>query len=203
IYLAWQVVPLSGIPYLFIFILSFTGLFQSFTIIDSYFQSEVKSKYIMQVQIVGNIISAAIKLILIFWLSAELIYFIYAYVFDVLILSLGYLMVYRKQGLHLSTWKFDRVLAKKLLGLSWPLIISGIMVSVYMKIDVLMLKEILGGKGAAEAGGYATVVMFSEALNFVPVVIVSSLFPAILNARRDDAIRYKKRLGDLFDLMVW
>ncbi|RZL45984.1 MAG: flippase, partial [Pedobacter sp.] len=203
IFLFWLSFPLTDIPYLFILVLSFSGVFQSLTIIDSYFQSEVKSKYIMQVQIVGNIVSAIIKLALVFVFSAELVYFIYAYVFDILLLSVGYLIVYRNQGLNILAWKFDKELAKKLLQLSWPLIISGIMVSVYMKIDVIMLKEILGEKGASASGAYATVVMFSEALNFVPVVIVSSLFPAILNARRDDPERYKKRLQNLFDLMIW
>jgi O-antigen/teichoic acid export membrane protein len=203
IYGAWLLFPLANISYAFILILSFTGIFQSLTIIDSYFQSQVKSKYIMQVQIVVNILSAIIKLCLIFIFSAELIYFIYAYVLDVLLISFGYLIVYKNQGLNVLNWKFDKILAKKLLYLSWPLIISGIMVSVYMKIDVIMLKEILGEKGAAASGSYATVVMFSEALNFVPVVIVSSLFPAILNARRDDVERYQKRLQNLFDLMVW
>jgi O-antigen/teichoic acid export membrane protein len=203
IYVFWLYFPLSDIPYLFIFILSFSGIFQSLTIIDSYFQSEVKSKYIMQVQIVGNIVSAIIKLTLIYAFSAELIYFIYAYLFDILLLSLGYLIVYKNQGLSIFKWNFDKELAKKLLHLSWPLIISGIMVSVYMKIDVIMLKQILGEGGNAASGAYATVVMFSEALNFVPVVIVSSLFPAILNAKRDSPERYQKRLQNLFDLMVW
>lgn len=203
IYVAWLFFPLSDIPYLFILILSFGGVFQSLTIIDAYFQSEVKSKYIMQVQIVGNLLSAIIKLLLIFYFKAALIYFIYAYVFDILLVSIGYLIVYKNQGLSFFAWNFDKVLAKKLLSLSWPLIISGIMVSVYMKIDMIMLNEILGNAGAAASGAYATVVMFSEALNFVPVVIVSSLFPAILNARRDDPDRYKKRLQNLFDLMVW
>ncbi len=203
IYIFWLFFPLSDIPYLFIFILSFSGIFQSLTIIDSFFQSEVKSKYIMQVQIVGNIVSAIIKLTLIFVFSADLQYFIFAYIFDILILSLGYLIVYNNQGLSLFEWNFDKDLAKKLLHLSWPLIISGIMVSVYMKIDVIMLKEILGENGNAASGSYATVVMFSEALNFVPVVIVSSLFPAILNAKRDNPERYQKRLQNLFDLMVW
>lgn len=203
IYIVWLFFPLSDIPYLFILILSFGGVFQSLTIIDAYFQSEVKSKYIMQVQIVGNIVSAIIKLFLIFYFRAALIYFIYAYVFDILLVSVGYLIVYKNQGLSFFTWNFDQTLAKKLLSLSWPLIVSGIMVSVYMKIDMIMLKEILGDAGVAASGAYDTVVIFSEALNFVPVVIVSSLFPAILNARRDDPERYKKRLQNLFDLMVW
>ena len=83
----------------------------------------------MQVQIIGNVVSAVIKLSLIFLFSAELIYFIYAYVFDILLISLGYLIVYKNQELNIFNWNFDKKLAKKLLGLSWPLIISGIMVS--------------------------------------------------------------------------
>jgi O-antigen/teichoic acid export membrane protein len=202
IYLAWEIYPLSGIPFSYILALSFTGLFQSFTVVDSYFQSEVKSKYIMQVQIVGNLTSAMIKGVLILS-KAPLEYFIYAVLVDVALLSFGYFMVYQREGRSMLNWSYDGGMAKRLLHFSWPLIISGIMVSLYMKIDQLMLKEILGDKGLDEAGAYATVVNLSEALNFVPLVIVSSLFPAILNARRDDPIRYKKRLQNLYDLMVW
>lgn len=201
IFVAWQLFPLSDVPYYFIFVLSFTGLFQSLTVVDSYFQSEVKSKYIMQVQIVGNLISAAVKITLI-QLAAPLLYFVYAAVFDILLLSIGYWLMYQRKGRSVFNWSYDKALAKKLLNLSWPLIISGLMVSIYMKIDAIMLKELLPN-GASEAGAYATVVMFSEALNFVPVAIVTSLFPAILNARRDDQARYQKRLQNLFDLMVW
>ncbi len=204
IFISWQVFPLSDIKYAFILILSFTGLFQSFTVVDAYFQSEVQSKYIMQVQIIGNIISALIKFSLVFVFKVELIYFVYAYSFDILLLSLGYILMYNRKGRNIFNWNYDKELAKKLLQLSWPLIISGIMVSIYMKIDTIMLKEILGDDiGTKASGSYATVVMFSEALNFIPVVIVSSLFPAILNAKRDDPQRYQKRLQNLFDLMVW
>lgn len=203
IYIAWQFFPLSNVPYLLVFILSFTGLFQSLTVIDSYFQSEVQSKYIMQVQIGGNVISAIVKLALVMG-NAQLIWFFYASIFDILLLSIGYLFMYQRKNRSVFNWKYDKELAKKLFSLSWPLIISGIMVSVYMKIDTIMLKEILGGKKGTEASGaYSTVVMFSEALNFVPIAIVTSLFPAILNARRDDPVRYQKRLQNLFDLMVW
>ena len=202
IFLAWQLFPLTEIPYQIILILSFTGVLQSLTVVDSFFQSEVQSKYIMQVQIIGNLISAALKFILI-QNNASLIYFVYALLFDVFILSLGYFFMYQRKGRNILNWEFDKKLAARLLNLSWPLIISGIMVSVYMKIDSIMLKEILGKAGTSAAGAYDTVVRFSEALNFVPVAIVTSLFPAILNARRDDPIRYRKRLQNLYDLMVW
>lgn len=202
IYIAWQIYPLAGIKFAFIFLLSFIGIFQSFTIIDSFFQSEVKSKYIMQVQIIGNLLSAGIKGILIFTHSSITLFF-FAFLLDTLLLSAGYIITYSKNGGNIFHWRYESQLAKKLLSLSWPLIISGIMVSIYMRIDQIMLKQMLGERGIAEAGAYNTVVMFSEALNFVPVAILSSLFPAILNAKRDDSVRYQKRLQNLYDLMVW
>ncbi|WP_316832349.1 flippase [Pedobacter aquatilis] len=202
IYISWSIYPLEGIKFGYIFLLSFMGIFQSFTVIDSYFQSEVKSKYIMQVQIIGNLVSAAIKVCLILTHS-NLTLFFFAYLFDTVLLSIGYVISYNQKGRSILAWTCDWKLSKKLLSLSWPLIVSGIMVSIYMRVDQIMLKQILGEHGIAEAGAYNTVVMFSEALNFVPIAIVSSLFPAILNARRDDKERYQKRLQNLYDLMVW
>ena len=43
----------------------------------------------------------------------------------------------------------------------------------------------------------------SESWYFIPVAIVTSVFPAIMNAKRDDSERYKKRLQNMYDLMVW
>ena len=199
IWLAYQVYPAKGTPYNYLFIFSFIGIIQAFTVIESYFQSEVQSKYIMQVQIAGNLISAAIKLALIFT-RMPLIWFVYAYVLDYALISAGDYFTYQRKGRNVFSWGYNRALAQKLLTYSWPLIISGIMVALYMKIDVIMLQNI---SGIREAGAYATVAQLSEAWNFVPVVIVTSLFPAILNARRDEPERYNKRIQHMYDLMVY
>jgi O-antigen/teichoic acid export membrane protein len=199
IYTAYLIYPAKGTPYSYILIFSTIGIIQAFTVIDAYFQSQVQSKYIMQVQIAGNLISASIKLLLIYT-KQPLIYFIYAYTFDFLLISIGYYFTYQRKQRSVFKWSFNYKLAVKLLKYSWPLIISGIMVSLYMKIDAIMLQNIAGVK---EAGAYATVAQFSEAWNFIPAVIVTSLFPAILNAKRDDVARYKKRIQHLYDLMVY
>jgi len=199
IYLAYFIYPAKGTPYNYVFILSFIGIVQAFTVIDAYFQSQVQSKYIMQVQITGNLVSAAIKLLLI-WFRMPLPYFVYAYTFDFILISAGYFFTYQRKQRSMFNWSFDIQLANKLLKYSWPLIISGIMVTLYMKIDQLMLQNM---KGVRESGAYATVANLSEAWNFIPTVIVTSLFPAILNARRDDLNRYKMRIQHLYDLMVY
>lgn len=199
IWIAYQIYPAKGTPYNYLLIFSTIGIIQAFNVIDSYFQSEVQSKYIMQVQVSGNLISAIIKLALIYY-KMPLLYFVYAYAFDFLLLSVGYYFTYQRKGRSIFNWSFNSKLAKTLLSHSWPLIISGIMVSLYMKIDLIMIQNITGLK---EAGAYATVAQLSEAWNFIPSIIVTSLFPAILNARRDDPVRYKKRIQNLYDLMVY
>jgi hypothetical protein len=47
----------------------------------------------------------------------------------------------------------------------------------------IMIQNIIGVK---EAGAYATVALLKRGLELCTLVIVTSLFPAILNARRDD-----------------
>ncbi|MDO3642117.1 flippase [Mucilaginibacter sp. L3T2-6] len=199
IYLAYLVYPAKATPYHFVLILSTIGVIQAFNVIDSYFQSQVQSKYIMQVQIAGNLVSAAIKMLLIY-LKMPLVWFVYAYTADFALLSIGYFYTYQRKQRSVFNWSFNGKLAAKLLKYSWPLIISGIMVSLYMKIDALMVQNISGPK---EAGAYATVANLSEVWNFIPSVIVTTLFPAILNARRDDIGRYNKRIQNLYDLMVY
>src|ERR1700761_6064449 len=78
IYLAYLAYPAKATPYHFVLILSTIGIIQAFNVIDSYFQSQVQSKYIMQVQIAGNLVSAAIKMVLIY-LKMPVIWFVYAY----------------------------------------------------------------------------------------------------------------------------
>ncbi|WP_295800389.1 flippase [Mucilaginibacter sp.] len=199
IYFAYTIYPAKGTPYHYVLIFSAIGIIQAFNVIDSYFQSQVQSKYIMQVQITGNLVSAAVKLLLIH-LQMPLIWFVYAYTFDFLLLSIGYYFTYQRKQRSVYNWTFNFELSKKLLKYSWPLIISGIMVALYMKIDLLMVQNISGAK---EAGAYATVANLSEVWNFIPAVIVTTLFPAILNAKRDDPGRYKKRIQNLYDLMVY
>lgn len=199
IWLAYQIKGAEGTPYSYVLIFSAFGVVQAFNVIDSYFQSQVKSKYIMQVQVIGNLISAFIKVALIYT-KMPLIWFVYAYAVDFLLLAIGYYFMYQRKGRNMFSWAYNNKLAKRLLKYSWPLMMSGIMVSLYMKIDQLMVQDICG---VDEAGAYNTVSSLSEAWNFIPIVIVSSLFPAILNARRDDINRYKKRLQHLYNLMVY
>jgi len=176
---------------------SSAALFKSFNIIDSYFQSQVASKYVVHVQNVCLVLSTGVKIALIYN-HAPVLYFAGALVFDSAILALGLLFIYKRKQLHLHTWTFNWVRAKSLIQQSWPLILTAVMISIYMKIDQVMLKS----AGSKIVGIYSAAARISESWYFIPVAIVTSVFPAIIHARKTDIERYHKRLQNLYDLLV-
>jgi O-antigen/teichoic acid export membrane protein len=115
LWLAYQVYPAKDTPFNYILILSVVGIVQAFNVIDSYFQSQVQSKYIMQVQVIGNLASAGIKLLLIYF-KMPLSAFVLAYALDFVLLAIGYCLTYQRKGRSLFNWAYNGKLAKKLLS---------------------------------------------------------------------------------------
>ncbi|WP_199141283.1 flippase [Pedobacter sp. ASV12] len=183
---------------LLVALLTLTSLLKSFNVIDSYFQSQVQSKYVVHVQNICLVISAVIKVLVVSY-GLPLVYIVMAYVFDAFILAVGLIFIYKNKGLSIFNWTFNKARATELLHQSFPLILSAVMVSVYMKIDALMLKQV----SSKAVGIYSAAASLSEAWFFIPTAIITSVFPAIINARKTDLLRYEKRLGNLYDLLVY
>ena len=184
---------------LFIFIIAAGLIFQSFEVVEFYFQSQVLAKIVSICKVIQLALSSIIKIYLVFT-EAELLWFVLVTVFDALSLAIGYFTAYKTLK-NTSFYKhFDFSIAKYLLKDSWPLILSGIVVMIYMRIDQVMIKEMLG---VYEVGIYSAAIRLSEAFYFIPVMISASLFPAILNAKKQSHKLYKKRLQRLYTFMVW
>ncbi|WP_420322304.1 flippase [Flagellimonas sp.] len=181
-----------------ILILGLLTFVNSFAVITTYFNSIVKSKFYAIPGLLGLAFSSLIKVFLILE-GYPLIYFVYVLAFDVIFLTIGQIWFYRKLGHSISDWSFSWSVAKSLLKDAWPLILSGIIVSIYMKIDQVMIKEFMDN---ADVGYYSAAVRLSEAWYFIPTIICSSLFPAIINAKIISREMYMARLQKLYNLMV-
>jgi len=145
-------------------------------------------------------ISAAIIKLLLISLGAGLICFAAVMVIESVILAIGLVTAYIKQKLSIFNWKIKFDLAKRLLRDSWPLILSGVAISIYMRIDQVMIKNMLDAKAV---GNYAVAVRLSEVWYFIPMAITSSVFPAIINAKKVSEKLYYSRLQKLYDLITW
>jgi len=185
-------------PLSYVLIVACSSVIQSVNIIDSFFQSKVQGKQIMYVQVAGNILSALVKLIFVV-LKLPLIWFIWSLLLDAAILAAGYFITYQKQDQSVRQWQYNKRITGYLLKHSWPLAFSAILVTIYMKIDQVMIPMYAE---ASQLGIYMTAASLSENWYFIPVAIVTSVFPAIMHARNTDTVRYYKRLQNLYDLMV-
>lgn len=175
-----------------------TYLFKIFSVFDLYFQSMVKSKYIVISNLIALVTVAIIKVVLIL-INAELIYFIYAVILEVCIASMFYVYFYIKNIGGFNGWFIDLRYVKVILLKSWPIMISAFLISVYMQIDVIMIKNMLGNN---EAGLYAAAIKITTLFYVIPIVITSSVYPAILKAKKIDEKLYYKRFEKLFDFSV-
>ena len=184
---------------LLIFIIVSATFIQSFQVIEFYFEAEVKAKYIAYSNIITLFISSIIKIIFILT-QKPLIYFAFITMIDALILSFSLLYYYSYNHLSVKRWSIDFTLAKKLLTDSWPLILSGIVISIYMKTDQIMINQML----SSEANGYyAVAAKLSTSWYFIPIVISNSLFPAIISAKEESKELYLTRLQQLYTFLAW
>lgn len=178
---------------------SLVYIFSAFGIIDVYFQSQVLSKYPALVTIIAGLISAVLKLVAIA-LGAGIIWLTAIYVLESAVTAAGLWLVFTHTGSRLRDWNFDRRLALKMLGDAWPLMFSAVAWSIYMKIDQVMIKNMISNESA---GIYAVAAKLSEFWYFIPSSICASVFPAIINAKKVSQTSYEKRLASLYGLMFY
>ena len=53
---------------------------------------------------------------------------------------------YSRASRDLSSWRFDMEVARRLVRQGLPLLLSGVAITIYMKIDLIMLGQMLGDK---------------------------------------------------------
>lgn len=171
-------------------IIALSLIFQIFDGINLWFQSQVQSKYVVYAKNGAYILANAIKILLI-QAKAPLIFFAVITLGEVVFSALGLVIVYRLTGHLFKTWKFNFPLARDLLKESWPNILTGFSIAIYMRVDQLMLGSMIGDEAV---GIYSVGVRLAEIWYFVPVAISSSVNPAIIRAKQEGEESYYRRI---------
>lgn len=155
-----------------------TFLFQANDFYELTSQVNGNSVNVIKIGLFSVVLSSLIKVFLIL-AEAELKYFILALSVE-LIVTLGFYTFHvnwsRFWIVFLSKKNLDT--SKKIVRESLPLMISAASVVLYMKVDVLMITNILG---VNQAGIYFAAVKLSEILYFIPSILMSGLFPVLVN----------------------
>ncbi|MBD2148126.1 flippase [Sphaerospermopsis sp. FACHB-1194] len=178
-------------------ILATAGILHAFDTIDFWFQSQVQSKYTVVARNTAFIIIALVKVVLI-KMQAPLVAFAWATLGEVALGTAGLIIAYRFKGYSIL-WRWSLSLAKTLLTESWPLILSGLTIMIYMRIDQIMLGQMVGDEAV---GLYSAATRISEVWYFIPTAISSSVAPSIYAAKQVSEELYYQRIKKLIRLLV-
>ncbi|MBN3889802.1 MAG: flippase [Nostoc sp. JL31] len=179
-------------------ILGIAGVFRASDTIELWFQSQVQSKYTVIAKNTAFLLNTLIKIVLILT-KAPLLAFALVTLAEFAMSAIGLLIVYQVKGSSLWLWRWSIAAAKTLLKESLPLIFSGFAIMIFMRIDQVMLGQMIGD---SEVGIYSAAVRVSEIWYFIPGAIVSSVAPAIYAAKEKSESLYYQRIGQLLSLMT-
>jgi O-antigen/teichoic acid export membrane protein len=166
--LSMMIISLEYNTKILILIITCATIFQSFNVVDLFFQSQTLSKPVVIVNIITLLISSIIKIGCIFF-KMPLITFAWIVLFESIFLSL--------------------------LKDSFFYMISATIISFYMKIDQVMIGNILGPKYVGE---YAVAAKLSELWYFIPIIISQSIFPSLEKTKIISKKLFYDKLEKLF-----
>lgn len=173
-------------------------IFEAADTIDLWFQSQSQSKRTVWAKFIAHLVANGLKVVLILG-KFPLVYFAGVMFVELAIsaVALGY--VYRQFPCGAAWHKSIKEQGKALIRQSWPYIFSGISIVIYMRIDQIMIKNMLGEK---ELGIYSSVMPFVMMWYLFPSIICLSVAPILSKTYVMDKNTYDQRLIKLFRILL-
>lgn len=174
-------------------------LFQIYEVFELWFQSKLESKTVSFIKTFASILVAGYKIFLLItgkpveWFAAS------TTIDSLLIFLLSYLY-YKKSKDNNQKISFNKITAKRLVANSRHYIISGMMVTIYMHMDKIMLGNMMD---ESEVGFYAAATTICTMWCFIPEAIINSIKPLIFEAKTNNEKRYEQLLRLLYCITFW
>ncbi len=190
IFISWLFLPTGQEDKILIGLLGLSFFFQQVSVFDLFFRANILAKYISFAKFSGLLVKGFIIVVLLY-LDASLIWFAASYAIETFISFIITGIFYYKKRRETRGTLIDFKLINKLITESLPLMFAGIAIVLYSRIDQIMLKHYLS---SSAVGVYSVAVQLAESWYFVPIAIASSVFPAIVKAKKKSEELYYQTL---------
>ncbi|TGM78924.1 flippase [Leptospira levettii] len=182
-----------------LFILGIPLLFRSFSVVKYVYESNLEIKKVVIIDNLTFFIFSFIRVSFVYFnYSFNWIFISFAIEGIITNISLYfYYRFYHPSFLNLRP-KFETI--KSILKESFPILVSGFAIIVYMKVDQIMIGSMLGDE---QLGIYSVGVRLSEFWYFIPIGISSSFFPHLIALKKELSDHYKKRFAILHSIVFW
>ncbi|WP_291876620.1 flippase [Leptospira sp.] len=185
----FQLLMILGIPL----------LFRSFSVVKYVYESNLEIK---KVVIIDNLIFFSFSFIrvLLVYLNLSFNWIFVSFAAEGIIANLSLFFYYRLHHPAFLNFRPKLETIKSILKESFPILVSGFAIIVYMKVDQIMIGSMLGDE---QLGIYSVGVRLSEFWYFIPIGISSSFFPHLIALKKDLSIHYKRRFAILHSIVFW
>jgi O-antigen/teichoic acid export membrane protein len=185
--------------HILVFIMSFTITIKSFEVIEYWIQAYHRAKLSSAIRIIAYTFTSLLKISLVF-MNGTIVHYSVIYFVEVLLVGIALALTYFKIREDKSPLQFNFTYAKNILSQSWYLVLSGLMITLYMRIDQVML-GVMSDENS-EVGIYSAAVKIAEMWYFVPLAIITSYKPIIMNFKNNNLISYKNSINSLYRIVA-
>ena len=192
--------PNDALVQILVFIMSLSMIFKSLEVIEYWIQAYQKSKISSLIRIVVFVFSGLLKIIFVY-INGTLIHLSLIYMFDVLLIGIALVIAYFKTSRTRTKWQFKFPYAKYILSQSWYLMLSGLMVTLYMQVDKVMLGSMLPNR--EEVGLYSVATQIASMWYFVPLAIITSFKPVVMKKKIESEQNYIETIQSLYSIIAW
>jgi PST family polysaccharide transporter len=167
--------------------------------LDYHFQARMHSRPAVIASNIAYVVAMLLRLALLA-ADAPLAWFGATLVIEAALAGLLLWRAWRRDNAADVRWRWDTSTARLLLRKSWPLILSGVAVVIYMRVDQIMLASMVGDH---EVGQFSAALRIAEVWYFIPMSIATAAFPIIVIRRAQGEAVYERYVQRLYDLMAW
>lgn len=169
-----------------------------FGVIHFWFESQVQARYSTLVSLAAFSLVSLYKVGLVF-AGASVLFIASSTAVESVCTAIFLVYSYSKTtGQTPLNWTFSSSRAQVLLRQGGLIFLGSIFAMIYLKIDQVMLRWIVG---VEEVGVYAVAARLSEVWYFVPAAIVASFYPRLIALHHEQPERFRERLQQVFDLL--
>lgn len=183
-------IGVTQIELILISIISLTLIGTAGQIISYSYQARVQSKYPALIMLATSLILAGSKLAIIFF-DKGIIYFALILLLESILYAVFFAFSYQKHFKKFKEWQVTKVTTKMLFVTSLPLMLSTVSIMIYSRIDQVMLGHYINNTAV---GIYDAAVRLSDVWYIIPNVLITALFPAIINAQKTSPNLFRKRI---------
>ncbi|MHB8813064.1 MAG: flippase [Steroidobacteraceae bacterium] len=184
---------------LVVLIVAAIALPRAWDVIDYDYQSRIEARPVVLTRNISFVAFALLRPLLVL-MHAPLEAFAFALTGEGVLATVLLLGRWRRDGLIVGVDTATWAELRELVVTSWPLVIAGLSMIVYMRIDQIMLASMVGDAGV---GLFSAAVKVSEALYFIPTAAMATVAPALTAALRRSRAEHERQTLQVMRILVW